>query len=98
MNSEDPGDQTQHMLKPRSNRSIALLRVVVISALLGLLISMFRWQLVNVLTVFREPLVELAVFGSFFGILIWAFVHALVPFRDFNRTRFAPLAVGLTAC
>jgi hypothetical protein len=73
-------------------------KLVSATSLAGLLISFLRWQLVSVLTVFIEPILEIAVFGAFGAALVWAIVHALLPFRGQRANRFSPLLLGACVC
>lgn len=70
---------------------------VALTSAAGLTVCVFRWQLVSILTVFIEPLVEIAVFGVFGIALVWAVIHAIVPFRGFRANRFSPFLLGLAA-
>jgi hypothetical protein len=71
--------------------------IVAIGSGAGLLICAFRWPLVRTLTVLIEPLLELAVFGSFAGSVVWAAIYALFPLRGSRPYRFGPLLPGLAA-
>jgi hypothetical protein len=75
----------------------AVFWAVSVTSFAGLLVSMLRWQLVAVLSVFLEPFVEIAVFRLFDISLIWALIHAARPFRGSRPNRFSPIALGLIA-
>jgi hypothetical protein len=75
----------------------AILYAVVATSLAGLLLSILRWQLVAIVTVFIEPLIEFVVFGVFLGVFLWALVYAFIPFREFSCRRFTPIALALMA-
>ena len=70
---------------------------VAISSATGLIVNIFRWMLVDLLTVFLEPMVEIAVFSAFAAVLVWAIVHAILPFRGARGNRFSPLLLGLAS-
>jgi hypothetical protein len=70
---------------------------VAIFSVAGLIVNIFRWMLVDLLTVFLEPMVEIAVFSAFAAVLVWAIVHAILPFRGARGNRFSPLLLGLTS-
>ncbi len=78
-------------------RSPAVLRAVLITSSLGLLISIFRWKLVSIVTLFVEPIIEFAIFGAFFAVFVWALIFAFIPFQAFTRRRFTPFGVALAA-
>ncbi len=70
---------------------------VVIFSAAGLIVCIFRWQFVDILTVFFEPPVEIAIFAAFAAVLVWAIIHAILPLRGVRANRFSPLLLGLVA-
>src|SRR5579871_5924938 len=88
---------SRHVFDFDRKRIPAVLIVIAISSIAGLIVSIFRWQLVNVLTVFLEPILEIAVFGAFTVSLVWAIIHALYPLRGIRRNRYTPLLVSIFA-
>ena len=97
MESGPPQQEEIVAAEPVRPRSPAVLRAVLITSSLGLLISILRWKLVSIVTLFIEPMIEFAIFGAFFAVFVWALIFAFVPLRVFTRRRFTPLGVALAA-
>jgi hypothetical protein len=77
----------------------AAVSVLAASIFLGmaiLLLNLFRWTLVEWLTPFILPLVDLAVFAVFVGVAVWSLVHFIRQRKRIGpRDAFMPLAVNL---
>lgn len=71
--------------------------VVAIAAGVRVLTCIFRWPLVSLLTVFIEPLLEIATAIFFAVALIWACVHAIRRRPERSANRYSPLLLALTA-
>jgi hypothetical protein len=60
-----------------------------------ILVSLFRWTIVEYLTPFLEPFLEVAVAGFFVIALIWSIVHSIRSWRHGIRTALLPVFVCL---
>jgi hypothetical protein len=60
-------------------------------------VSLFRWTLVEYLTPFLEPLLEIGVGILFLVSLIWSTVHLIRRRHDGLATAFLPVAVNTVA-
>jgi len=56
----------------------------VISSLLIIFINLYRWDLIDLFTVFFEPLLELAIQGIFFATLIFSIRYLILELRTNN--------------
>jgi hypothetical protein len=63
----------------------------------AILVSLFRWTLVEYLTPFLEPLLEIGVGILFLVSLIWSTVHLIRRRHDGLATAFLPVAVNTVA-
>jgi hypothetical protein len=63
----------------------------------AILVSLFRWTLVEYLTPFLEPLLEIGVGILFLVSLIWSTVHLIRMRHDGLATAFLPVAVNTVA-
>jgi hypothetical protein len=67
---------------------------IFLSALL-LSINFFRWTLVDWLTVFLEPFLEMAIGIAFLGVLAWSLVHFVLKFKTFGSRSGLPLLINV---
>lgn len=67
----------------------------IVSSVLLMLINIFRWRLIEIITVFLEPLVELFIDLLFLGGVIWSIVYFI---RNVRKERFGviiPFAISI---
>ena len=83
-------------LELSSKRTAPVLITTVIVGTTLLLLNIFRWTLVEWLTPFIEPLLELIVSAAFFGVTVWALVYFIRKRRSKGALRsVTPLAINL---
>jgi hypothetical protein len=68
--------------------------LVLIPSALGLVISISRWWLVNLLTLFIEPVLEIALFGFFALAVLVTLGHAIFANAGRSKNRFGPLLLA----
>jgi hypothetical protein len=73
-----------------------LLWCSIISSPLLMCVSLFRWTLVDILTPFLQPLLELVVWGSAIVILIWAIISMVFTIRRAKLLAVIPMLISLT--
>jgi hypothetical protein len=69
---------------------------ILLSALL-LCVRIFRWTLVDWLTVFLEPFLEMAVGIVFLGVLLWSLVHFVRKRKTLGKRSGFPLLINASA-
>lgn len=67
----------------------------IISSALLMGISLLRWTLVDIITPFLQPLLELVVWGSAIIILIWASLYMVVNIRRAKFLVIIPMLISL---
>jgi hypothetical protein len=70
---------------------------IAITSCLGALISLLRWPLIGALSIFREPFLEIAIFGSFAVAFVWSIIHAIRMRTLPVSSRYAPFLTGVAA-
>src|SRR5579885_1953692 len=73
------------------------LRMALITSGLLLFLSVFRWTLMEFLTPFLEPLLEMTAGLVFLASLVWSIVHLVRRLKPKAKEASAPLLINLTA-
>jgi hypothetical protein len=82
-------DKTRQVSMRASALALVLFAIVI-------LISLFRWTLVEVLSPFIEPILEIAVGLAFAASLIWSAVHFFRTRKQNSANALLPIAVNIT--
>ena len=75
-------------------RKITIMELSVIGSVAIILLNIFRWSLVDVLTPFLEPFVEIIVGGFFLILLIRSIVTAISRFKKEGKKALVPLIIN----
>ncbi len=67
----------------------------VIASVIVILVSFFRWKLVDILTPFIEPILELIVFVFFLVAILWSLIFGLLKIKSQKTRAFVPLSINL---
>lgn len=79
-----------------TSRKLVLYFSIIMSGLL-ILINIFRWKLVEILTVFLEPFLELIIGATFLVVLIWSIIHFTKNVRKLKYKALLPMVINLIA-
>jgi hypothetical protein len=79
---------------PIETKKEYILQVSILLSACVLSISIFRWTLVDLLTIFLEPLLEMAVGIVFLGVLTWSFYHFLRKRKTRGMRSGVPLLIN----
>lgn len=74
---------------------IAVFWCTIISSVLLLGVSLFRWTLIDTLTPFLEPLLELVIWGSAIIVLIWSLIYMVITIRKSKFIAAIPFFISL---
>jgi hypothetical protein len=72
-------------------------KVLAVAISIALILSLVRWQLVGILTVFLEPMVEIAVWGFYAIAVIAVIARAFLAKGRSTSFRFAPLILAIAS-
>jgi hypothetical protein len=83
-------------LMGKENNFGVLLWCSIITSVLLLSISLFRWTLVDILTPFLQPLLELVVWGSAILVLICALIYMVMNIKRIKLLAAIPMLISLS--
>jgi hypothetical protein len=69
----------------------------IIASIVATSINIFRWSLIEILTPFLEPMLELAIYGFFLIIIIWSFIFGLMKMKSQKIKAFIPIIINIAA-
>lgn len=67
----------------------------IIVSTVAIVINIFRWSLVEILTPFLEPMLELIIYGFFLIIIIWSFIFGLMKMKSRKIKALIPCIINI---
>ena len=81
-------------IEKHTSREAVLYFSIFISSLL-VVINIFRWKLIEILTVFLEPFLELIISVIFLAVLVWSIIYLGKNVRKLKYRALLPMGINL---